>query len=181
MKLYYDPTDGRALYTLAVPDDQAPPGTWIEIDDTLHPLNISAHCVVEGALTAVENLATARLDAVTAINAAVGSKRQNFITEIPGQQMIYQAKEVEARAYAALDPEPEGLEDFPLIAAEIGITAPTAWELAQVWLNMGAMWRVTAATLEHIRLTAIAAVGNAGSAAEIEQVVATCFSALEAA
>ncbi|MEN9059991.1 hypothetical protein [Ponticoccus litoralis] len=181
MKLYYDPADGRALFTLAVPDDQAPPGVWVEIDDTLHPLDVSAHCVVEGMLVPVENLVAARLDAVTAINEAVGAKRQNFITEIPGQQMIYQAKEAEARAYVALDPEPANLEPFPLISAEIGITAPTARELAQVWLHMGDMWRATAATLEGIRLTAIGAVGNAGSTAEIDLAVATCFSALEAA
>ena len=78
-----------------------------------------------------------------------------FITAPPGQDLIHQAKEAEARAWItatnaastipATGPAPV-LADFPLLSAEI--TAPDAHSLAQLWLSMATLWRRAAAGLE---------------------------------
>ena len=107
--------------------------------------------------------------ALTEVSLLVGEIRQRYITIIPGQEMIYQAKEAEARLW--LQTQPEDLTDFPLLAAEVGITAPTAFELAQLWLNLAVMWKSVAAQLETLRLQTGAAIAAAGSAAEIEAVM----------
>ena len=89
-----------------------------------------------------------------------------FITVLPGQDLIYQAKEAEARAWIA-DPAPDPA-NYPLLVAEIGITAPDAAQLAQLWLNMATLWRQAAAGLEALRLTVGAAVEAATTVEEVE-------------
>lgn len=116
-----------------------------------------------------QNLPAQRRKAIEAANVAIGQVRRAYITAIPGQEMIYAAKEAEAQAY--ISQEPENLADFPMLAAEVGITAPTAYHLAMVWLHMGAYWRHMAATLEKIRLGAIAKIEAASSADEISAVL----------
>lgn len=124
-------------------------------------------------MVTAEASATAALDAAKAaaraeLATAVGSLRGAYITSLPGQEMIYMAKEAEARDWLAAG-EPADLTTYPLLVAEIGLTAPTAFELAQLWLNMGALWREAAARLETLRLGA----GTAIEAAEtVEQVEA---------
>lgn len=119
-----------------------------------------------------------RAEAIRDVNFAVGEARKAFITAIPGQEMVYQAKEAEAKAYIASPPAT--LDDFPLLAAEVGITAPTAYELAQLWLNMAAQWRGIAAQLETLRLGTIGAIEDAETRAEIETALASFTSSLGA-
>lgn len=121
-------------------------------------------------------LEAARRAAITRINAAAGLLRQTFITEIPGQEMLYLAKEAEARDYIA-DPAPV-LANYPLIAAETGLTAPDAGSLAQLWLNLGAQWRAVAAQIETARLGAVYATELATSEAEIAAIEAAYQGAL---
>ena len=106
---------------------------------------------------AAQALAEAKSRARTDLAAAVATARAAYITTLPGQQMIYIAKEAEAHAYVA-DPAPD-LATYPLLSAEIGITAPDAWQLAQIWLAMADIWRQAAAQIEAWRL---------GIAAQIE-------------
>lgn len=111
------------------------------------------------------DLGAIRAAAIAAINRRAGEVRSAYITVIPGQQMLYLRKEQVARDFlAATDPDPA---DYPLLAAEIGITASTGYELAQIWLNLGAQWEATAATMETARLGAINAVESASSEAEV--------------
>ena len=110
------------------------------------------------AALAAARLARARAEAIAAVNAAAGTLRARHITVLPGQEMLYLAKEAEARAWLTADPAPPSLAAFPLLAAEVGITAPTPHELAQVWANMGAIWRTIAARIETVRLSAVAAI-----------------------
>jgi hypothetical protein len=112
----------------------------------------------------------AKSDAVDAVNQAVGQARLPYLTDIPGQQAIYAEKAAEAVAYVAMDPAPQTLDDFPLMAAEVRITAPDAWQLAQVWLNMQAQLRRVGAQSEQLRLgtqMAIAAATNLDEIAAI--------------
>ena len=82
--------------------------------------------------------------------------RSRFITALPAQDMTYLRKETEALAYVS-DPDP-AMANYPFLSAEVGVTAPDAWSVAQVWLYMSAMWRGIAAQLEGIRITAINAI-----------------------
>lgn len=115
---------------------------------------------------AAEALAAAKARAQADLAAAVAEARAAYITTLPGQQMIYLAKEAEARAYVA-EPAPD-LANYPLLSAEVGITAPDAWQLAQIWLALADLWRQAAAQIEAMRLGATAAIDAAVTVAEVE-------------
>lgn len=107
-----------------------------------------------------------KAEAAKTVKSVVGNARLNYITDLPGQDAIYQAKENEATAYlAATSPT---LADYPLLNAETGITAPTATELANLWITMAQQWRSVAAQLEAARMIANASIGSATSVAEVE-------------
>ncbi|PTX38104.1 hypothetical protein [Gemmobacter caeni] len=114
------------------------------------------------AATALE---AAKAEARVTLAAAVTAARATLITDLPGQSMIYLAKEAEARAWMA-DPTPDPAA-YPLLSAELGITAPDAASLAQIWLNLATLWRSTAADLEALRLTASAAIDAATTLEEV--------------
>ena len=48
-----------------------------------------------------------------------------------------------------------------MISAEVGVTAGTAYEVAQIFLNMNAILIQTLAALESIRLTAVTTIEDA--------------------
>lgn len=121
--------------------------------------------MVTAQARAAADLDAAKTQARADLAAAIAASRATYITNLPGQEMIYLAKEAEARDWLA-DPVPDPA-GYPLLAAEIGITAPTAFELAQLWLNMGAIWRDAAAQLEALRLTTAAAITAATTPAEV--------------
>lgn len=102
------------------------------------------------------------------ILAVIKSIRASMITDLPGQEMIYLRKEAEARAYVS-DPAPD-MANYPLMVREIGITAPTAGELAQVWLYMANQLMSVAGLLEAVRLGAPALLEAASTESEIDAV-----------
>ncbi|OJY35099.1 MAG: hypothetical protein BGP11_00015 [Rhodobacterales bacterium 65-51] len=110
-------------------------------------------------------LEAAKAEARVTLAAAVTAARATLITDLPGQSMIYLAKEAEARAWMA-DPTPDPAA-YPLLSAELGITAPDGASLAQIWLNLATLWRSTAADLEALRLTASAAIDAATTLEEV--------------
>lgn len=118
-----------------------------------------------------QNLNVCKATAIARINAASGLARQQFITTCPGQDMIYIAKEREALAYLAAPTA--DLTAYPLLAAEIGVTAPTAWDLAQVWANVSVYWRGVAARIEGVRMRAIAAIEAAADPKAVTAALAT--------
>jgi len=101
------------------------------------------------AKLASDKLAAAHAAAVAEINAWAAQERLAYITVMPGQDMIYMAKEAEARAYLV-----DGTIG-PLLSAEVGSTAPDAYQLAQLWVNLAALWRGVAAQIEGERLSRI--------------------------
>lgn len=115
-----------------------------------------------------EDLAALRSSFRRLIEDLISDVRLRFITDIPGQEAVYLSKADEAHAYLATTPEPSNLNEFPLLQAEVGITAGTATDLAQLWLANQAAWRQIAAILEGIRMAGYAAVDAATSAAEME-------------
>ena len=110
-------------------------------------------------------LEAAKAEARVTLAAAVTAARAALITDLPGQSMIYLAKEAEARAWMA-DPTPDPAA-YPLLSAELGITAPDGASLAQIWLNLATLWRSTAADLEALRLTTRAAIDAATTVEEV--------------
>ncbi len=104
-------------------------------------------------------LERAKSIALDAINTKIAAERAALLTDMVGQEMIYLAKEAEAKAWQATTNQ--DLADYPLLAAEVGITADDADALAALWLSMADQWRQTAARLEAIRLKAKADVGAA--------------------
>lgn len=167
--VFYRP-DGSVAFT--TDGEEAPPTldmSGLAVLSTGQPLgDLSAWAVIDGALELV-SLEPARARAMAKLSAWIAAARAQFITELPGQEMVYLAKEAEARAWvAAIAPV---LADYPLLSAEVGITAPDAEQLAQLWLNMATLWRATAAELEALRLSTQAAILAAESEAEIAAVL----------
>lgn len=102
-------------------------------------------------------ISTLKQEAMKTLLRWVEQQRQAYVTPLPGQEMIYMAKEAEALRFIS-DADPD-MTTYPFISQEIGITAGTAYEIAQLWAWMGHFWRETAASIEKVRL---------GVAAEIE-------------
>lgn len=120
-----------------------------------------------------------KIQSVQRINATIGAVRQRFITTAPGQEMIYLSKETEARAcIAEADPDPA---DYPLLAAEIGITAPDLQSVAQTVMNLAAIWRLIGAQLEQIRLLTSAQISAATSVEAVNAVVTDFHDTLSSA
>ncbi len=127
---------------------------------------------------AAQSLTRTKVLAQGRINDAIGTARLRYVTDIPGQQTIYTEKQAEARAYLTAVPAPLTLADFPLIAAEVGVTAPTAWQLAQVWANKAVLFKTVAAITEKLRMEASFAIDAAADDAAIDAVVAASLTAL---
>lgn len=114
-----------------------------------------------------------KVAAAARINATIGERRREWVTDIPGQEMIYRGKLAEARAYQAELIEPLTLDDYPFIAAEVGVTAPDAAGVAAVWIAKGTVWTAIGADLEGMRHAALIAVTTATDAAGVAAAEAT--------
>ena len=112
-------------------------------------------------------LKAARDAGIDRINAAIAGVRKRFVTDIPGQEALYLEKRDEAVAYLAETPEPATLADYALLASEVGITAPDAYTLSQVWINRAHLFRVVGGLTENLRMTAINVVMGATDDAAI--------------
>ena len=61
----------------------------------------------------------------------------------------------------AADTPPVDLTGYPLLAAELGITAESPDQLAHLWVHLGQIWRGLAAGIETLRLGTIKAIAEA--------------------
>lgn len=113
-----------------------------------------------------------------AIDTAVENKRLQYITPGAGQSMVYEQKYNEAVAFkAAHIPD---VADFPHIEAEVGITAPTAGEVADVIIAVRYQWVQLSAALEGIRLGYKKGLDEAETPSEAAATMAAFITALEA-
>lgn len=87
------------------------------------------------------------------------SARLRYITGGAGQAMTYQQKAAEAAACLS-EVDPQSV-DYPLLAAEIGITAETLLGVAQVVFEAHQGWRQVGGIIEALRLSAKQAVDSA--------------------
>lgn len=102
------------------------------------------------------------------IDNAAEVERKKYITAGEGQALTYQRKAEEARAcLAATDPTPA---DYPMLAAEIGITAEALTGVAQIVNAAHEAWIAIGAQIEAARLGAKSAINAATSAQEAQAV-----------
>lgn len=106
-----------------------------------------------------------RAAAKAAVDTAAEAYRLTYITGGAGQAMAYQQKLEEAKAYLA-DTSLTAAE-CPHVFAEVGLTGQTAWEVAQVVVNLHAIWQIKSADIERKRLAAKMAIDTAEAAEAI--------------
>lgn len=152
------------------------PGEWAVFDPAAGVWT-DPRTVEQKAADDETELNTTKAKALDAVSQAVRTKRRAYITDLPGQDAIYAAKEAEARAWQ-LDPAPDPA-DYPLLSSEVGITAPTAAELATLWITKSAQWRSVAGALEAARMTAKANIAAATDIAGVDSALATLTTAIE--
>lgn len=86
------------------------------------------------------------------IDVAAEAERLKYITPGEGQAMTYQQKVDEARTFkGASNPK---ASDYPVLSSEVGITAETLAEVADIVLAAFAQWQQIGAMIESIRLKA---------------------------
>ena len=111
------------------------------------------------------------------VNRTCGLIRVRFVTDIPFQDTTYAAKREEAISYLKeTDPD---LTDYPYLRREIGITADTAYELCQVWLNMALITHDLNAELESLRVDTNNRIGRAAAIEEVVQIYDSFVAAVE--
>jgi len=103
----------------------------------------------------------AKIDAMLhgLIDGAAGALRLRYITDVPGQQLTYERKEREARAFLEAD-DPD-LAAFPFLAAEASATGVEAEEAAQTIVAAADLWSSIGAAIERTRISAKRAVTEA--------------------
>lgn len=98
-------------------------------------------------------IASLKVHLVQVTNQEAEAFRLNFITDGTGQSLTYDDKLEDALAFvAAYGSEGFDENDYPAITNEVGITAPSAYEVAQIILNMRAMFRQIGYPIERARL-----------------------------
>lgn len=166
MRVYHDDL-GKVLYTWAGVEERAPKGPYVESDLEPKDLRDLSDWLVVGGAVVQSSIDGERAIALSYINERVGRERSAYVTLIPMQETVYAAKEAEATAWIAEATPPIDMARYPFIEAEIGITAPDADSVAQVFLNLAYQWRMVGVRLERIRLDYVGQVERAFTAAEI--------------
>ena len=144
-------------------------GAWEERTD-LEP--DPAPTQAEMLARAASRLAGARAATVAVVNARTDAFRRRYYTVIAGQDALYLEKRAEALAYvreADQAGEPPTLDDYPMIAGEVGVTAPSAWQLSQLWLNMSERFRFIGAATERPRQIALNAIATAPDESTLQE------------
>ena len=108
--------------------------------------------------------------AVREIDVLRGETRAKFITVIPGQEAMYISKRNEALGLI-LEGETADPLEFPLLASEVGTTASTIYEVAQIVLNLNWEWKQLAKIIEQASLQAKNNIAAAQSVDEIKTIV----------
>lgn len=105
------------------------------------------------------SLAALRQRAMEQVDAQAEFQRLARITPGAGQALVYERKRAEAERMAT-DPDPQPV-DYPMLAAEVGITAATLADVGAVVRTLAAQWTAAAAAIEGVRLGAKAAIAAA--------------------
>lgn len=114
-------------------------------------------------ITQAIDIETFRARQLAAMNVSAGAFRARFITDIPGQQATYLAKEAEAKAWAeGADPA-----DFPYLAHEAAASGKTIAEIVALVLATADAWRAMDPKIEGRRRGACVAIAAAETPEDI--------------
>lgn len=108
--------------------------------------------------------------------------RLPYITDIAGQDALYMTKLEESRwlmqdeAQGIIDHRPE---DYPSLYPEVGTTADSLYEVAQVVLNKNWYWRPLCGEIDRACFQASDAVEHASSEKEIAEIVENLKTSLQ--
>lgn len=134
-------------------------GRYLYLNAQLTPIPSSTFPLVE-----------AQTAASTSIDLDAEQARLQFITPGFGMQLAYIEKQREGAAFMAAYPTAAALAaasvqptstEYPMLFAEIGITAPNAYGVATVYMQEYQLWQIAGAAIEKIRLTSKAAIAAA--------------------
>lgn len=130
-------------------------------------------------------IGTIKAEALSTINRITSAIRERFVTPISSQSTVLELKRQQAAAFLAelsetaaqgLEPDPSS---YPLVYAEVGITADTAENVAQVYLGLNAIYLQILALVEQSRLTAVNSVENAVTKEQVDSALAAFITATE--
>ncbi|MBB3608682.1 hypothetical protein [Rhizobium sp. BK602] len=111
---------------------------------------------------ATETLAQLKDRLRSLVDAEAEAERLKYITPGVGQSMTYQQKAAEASRYlAATDPD---AADYPLLSAEVGITAEDIAGVAAIVDAAFRQWQAIGSAIEAVRLGAKAQITAAADA-----------------
>jgi hypothetical protein len=131
-------------------------------------------------IKATKNKGVWRYEGETKIDNKAASVRSRFAT--PGKHQLYADKRDEAVRYlaAAKGQTVPNLADYPFLEAEVGVSAASPRDLAELWIAMDKQWKKVAAGIERLTISAKARIRAANSQAEIDSVIAETAEALDA-
>ena len=116
-----------------------------------------------------KDLAPLKLQAEREINRRADIWRSKYVT--PKKDGIYITKRDEGLRWIEAG-QPVDLTGYPWIANEVGSTAPDAWQLVQLWINLNDLWLTTIGpAIERAEMGAKMYLRLATTPAEIDQAV----------
>lgn len=116
-----------------------------------------------------------------AIEDKAAEVRARFAT--PGKHTIYAEKRTEAQRYIDAinsNKPPADLKNFPYLAREVGISAATPLDLANLWIMMDQAWSQVSPIIEEISIAGKSAAKSAKSQDEIDAIVKSAVDQLDA-
>lgn len=129
-----------------------------------------------------EELISMRKDFVSKVNEAIGNVRLKYITDIPGQALIYNAKEAEAIAANEELINNSGtiadLTKYPFIQEESVVTNQTFQEVVTSVLTNAALWRGVGVQLENYRMSYNSLINSSTTEVEMETHLETLMEVL---
>lgn len=168
-------------YTLIDNPQTTIPSDAVEISDEEHKVLLERQAIGysiqpgnDGKPVAIEpealSIETIRAKACLRIDADAERQRLKYITPGYGQAMVYSEKAAQAVRFMA-DQNPV-LGDYPLLTAEVGLTADTIDGVAATVWNKRVVWLQIAAMIERARLQAKKLVNESNSPEDIDAIVA---------
>lgn len=136
-------------------------------DKLIYPRDRSSEIVAAIAeLSPALHIAQKKDALKAAVDIAAETERLKYITPGEGQALTYMQKSDEARRY--LSAEEPVASDYPLLSAEVGITAPDIGGVASVVHAAYSHWQQIGAAIEAARIGGKAAIEAAETGADAQ-------------
>jgi hypothetical protein len=122
-------------------------------------------------ISVTKDISALRLAANALIDEAAAAERLQHVTQ--DKDGVYRAKTAEAVRYLAAG-HPDDLSDFPFLRKEVGVTAPNASDLAEMWVERDrVLTQEIDPAIEGVTMTAKKSVALATNPAAIDAIVAS--------